>query len=125
MVQPWTLRTANRNRARYQMVRTMVTKRHLTPPPPILGAVEAMLRPCWTSSTEAADTFLLRPTLTGGTIPVGETRTPGADHDVMVAAKAVELLALMTEKAPGASLVLPLHCLSLGEADRRPRSFRP
>lgn len=84
------------------------------------GAVEAMLRPCWTASTEAADTFLLRAMLTGGTIPAGETRAPGADHDAMVAAKAAELLALMTEKAPGAVLVVPLHCLSLGETDRRP-----
>lgn len=83
-------------------------------------AVEVALRPCWTAATEAADTFLLRASLVGGTIPAGETRTPGADHDHMVAEKAVEVLTAMAEKAPGAVLVVPLHCLSLGDPDRRP-----
>ncbi|EKV30936.1 hypothetical protein C882_4273 [Caenispirillum salinarum AK4] len=84
------------------------------------AAVEAMLRPCWTAATEAADTFLLRPRLTGGSVPAGETRAPGADNDAMIAAKAVEVLEQMAEKAPGAVLVVPLHCLSLGDPDRRP-----
>lgn len=83
------------------------------------GRTDAALRPCWSAATEAADTFLLRATLSGGSIPAGETREPGADHDAMVAAKAVEVLETMTQKAPGALLVLPLHCLSLSDANRR------
>lgn len=77
------------------------------------GAVEVALRPCWTAETEAADTFVLRATLTGGSIPAGETREPAALHDVMVAAKAAEALVAMGEAGVKATLVVPLHCASL------------
>lgn len=77
------------------------------------GAVELALRPCWTLATEAADTFLLRPVLTGGSIPAGETREPAALHDPLVAAEAVKALAAMAGAGNKAVLVVPLHAVSL------------
>lgn len=84
------------------------------------GACEASFRPCWTASTEAADCFLLRGTLTGGSIPAGETRRPAALHDPLVAARAAEILAAMGEAGVKATLVVPLHVISLADEARRP-----
>lgn len=83
------------------------------------GAVEAALRPCWTAKSELVDIFLLRATLTGGSIPAGETREPAALHDAMVAAKAAETIIAMGEAGVKAVLAVPLHCVSLADPARR------
>lgn len=87
------------------------------------GAVDLTLRPCWTLATEAADTFLLRPVLTGGSIPAGETREPAALHDPLIAAEAVKALAAMAGAGNKAVLVVPLHAVSLA-GERRAEVLR-
>lgn len=87
------------------------------------GAVQVTLRPSWTASSEAVDTFVMRPVLVGGSIPPGETREPASLHDAMVAAEAAQALAAMSAAGVKAVLVVPLHAVSLA-GERRPEVLK-